>query len=97
VVQEVKKVHFKVLRVVILDYKQRTSRVIISRKTQRLPPNLWMRFTAASTIMKIWFTCSPERLKTMAFINTFTKSSKEGLLFGFDDSMHKVGRQTSKN
>jgi len=52
-----------------------------------------MRFTAASTLMKIWFTGSPERLKTTGFIN----SCKDGLLFGFDDSKHKAGRQISKN
>jgi len=77
--------------------QQRTSRFIISHKTQRLPLDLWMHFTAASTLMKIWFTGSPERLKSTAFINTFTKSHKDSLLFGFDDCTHKVGRQISKN
>jgi len=62
-----------------------------------IPPDLWMRFTAASTPMKFWFTGSPKKLKTTAFINTFMKSRKDSLLFGFDDSTHKVGRQISKN
>jgi len=32
-----------------------------------------------------------------AFSNTFTKRRQDGLLFGFDDSTYKVGRQITKN
>jgi len=48
-------------------------------------------------LMKVWFTGGPERLKSMAYINAFTKSRKGSLMFGCDDSTHKIGRQTSKN
>jgi len=97
VLKEVEKIHFKALRLVTRDYKQRTSRDYISKVTQRLPPRLWLRFAAASTIMKIWFNGAPARLKSDAFTNTFTKRRHDGLLFGFDDSTFKVGKQITKN
>jgi len=96
-IAEVEKLHYKALRVVTMDHKQRSSRQAISRKTQRLPPTLWIRFAAASTLMKMWFSNRPHRLRTAAFVNTFTKRRGDGLLFGYDDSTHKIGRQMTKN
>jgi len=84
-------------RVVTMDYKQRTSRDVITRMTQCLPPSLWIRFAAASTLMKMWFTNRPHRLRITAFSNTFTKRRSDGLLFGFDDSTHRIGKQVTKN
>jgi len=45
----------------------------------------------------MWFTSKPLRLKATAFSNTFTKRRREGLLFGFDASNHKIGRQETRN
>jgi len=56
-----------------------------------------MRFAAATTLMKIWFNGSPERLRQSAFVNTFTKCRQNGLLFGFDDSTYRIGKQITKN
>jgi len=39
VLADVEKLHFKALRIVTRDYRQRTSREVITKKTQRLPPN----------------------------------------------------------
>jgi len=86
VIKEVEKLHFKSLRVVTMDFKQRTSRELISSKTQRLPLILRMQFAAASILMKMWFTGRPERLNSLAFVNTFPKSFIDRLLFGYDDS-----------
>lgn len=94
---EVEKLHYKALKMVTMDYKQRSSRHTIARTTQRLPPSLWIRFAATSTLMKMWFTNRPHRLRITAFVNTFTKRRSDGLLFGFDDSTHKIGRQVTKN
>jgi len=97
VLKEVEKIHFKALRVVTRDYKQRISKDHISKVTQRLPPKLWLRFAAASTVMKMWFNGTPVRLRSEAFCNTFTKRRMEGLLFGYDDSTYKVGKQITRN
>jgi len=97
-IKDVEKLHFKSLRIVTLDYSQRTSRDEITKKTQLgLPPNLWIRFAAPSALMKIWFSGRPLRLRVTAFSNTFTKRRRDGLLFGFDGSNHKIGRQDTRN
>jgi len=97
IIKEVEKIHFKMLRVVVRDYKQRMSRESISKITQRLPPRIWLRFAAATTLMKIWFNNDPEGLRSSAFANTYTRRRREGLLYGFDDSTHKVGKQITRN
>jgi len=56
-----------------------------------------MRFTAASLLMKLWYTDSPSNLRGSAFTNTYRKNRYKGLLFGLDDSTHKVGRPVTKN
>jgi len=95
--KDVESLHFKALRMVTLDYKKRRSREWITNRTQRLPPNLWLRFAAASLLMKIWSTGTPIRLRSMAFANSYAKNRKEGLLFGYDSSAFKVGKQETKN
>lgn len=97
VMKDVESLHFKALRMVTLDYKKRRSREWITNRTQRLPPNLWLRFAAASLLMKIWSTGTPIRLRSMAFANSYAKNRKEGLLFGYDSSAFKVGKQETKN
>lgn len=96
-IKEVEKLHFKSLRIVTRDYRQRTSREEITRATQRLPPRLWLRFAAATTLMKIWFNNRPAKLRQNVFENTFVKRRQDGLLFGFDNSTHKIGKQVTKN
>jgi len=90
-------IHFKALRVVVCDHRQRMSRDRISVHTNRLPPKLWCQFSAATILMKVWQTGHPSSLRDSFFINTYTKSRSPGLLFGFDTSSHKVGRQLTSN
>jgi len=73
------------------------SRETISKITQRLPPKIWLRFAAATTLMKIWFNNDAERLRSTAFVNTYTKRRRDGLLFGFDDSTYRIGKQMTRN
>jgi len=40
---------------------------------------------------------SPDILKAMAFQNTYTNERHVGLLYGFDSSKSKIGRQITKN
>jgi len=66
---------------VVQDYRQIMSKKIISRRTNRLLPELWMKFSAASLLMKIRTEGTPPNLKKSAFPNTFLKNRREGLLF----------------
>jgi len=47
--------------------------------------------------MKIRQTNSPVSQKLAAFVNTYNKSRYPGLIFGFDNSKLKIGRQMTKN
>jgi len=40
---------------------------------------------------------SPVSLKDMAFQNTYTNERHAGLIYGFDSSNTKIGRQITKN
>jgi len=95
--KEVEKLHFKTLQIVVRDFKQRINRTEISRKTNILQSKLWMRLSAASMLMKIWNNNAPANLRSSAVMNTFKKNCYEGLLFGFDHSSFKVGKQITKN
>jgi len=39
----------------------------------------------------------PAILRAKVFANTYTKNCRIGLLFGFDDSDYKIGKQMTKN
>jgi len=69
VISEIEKLHFRALRVVDQDRKQRMCRTAISSRTNHLPPKLWMSFTAASLQVKLWYTGSPFNLSASAFMN----------------------------
>jgi len=90
-------IHFKALRVIVYDYRQRMRREEISVITNRLPPRTWCKFSCATILMKIWNSGVPARLHQSAFSNTYHKSRYQGLLFGYDSSVTKVGRQITKN
>jgi len=92
-----KSIHFKALRVIVNDYRQRMSRDVISVLTNRLPPRTWCKFACAMTLMKIWNTGAPAGIRQTAFANIYTKNRYPGMLFGYDSSASKVGRQITKN
>jgi len=73
------------------------NRDLISVKTNRLPPELWCKFSCASTLMRMQFSGYPVKLKADTFSNTFVKSRYPGLLFGYDSSKTKVGKQMTRN
>jgi len=90
-------IHHKALRVIVCDHRQRMSRDLISVQTNRLPPKLWCQFSAASVLMKVWQRGLPAELKESAFINTYKKTRSPGLVFGYDTSKRKAGRQITGN
>jgi len=95
--KDLESIHFKALRVVVCDYRQRLSRDTISTRTNRLPPRLWCQFSAATILIKMWQNNQPQDLKCSAFVNTYKKTRYPGLLFGFDSSNYKIGKQITSN
>jgi len=47
--------------------------------------------------MKVWQTGHPSGLRETFFTNAYTKTRSPGLLFGFDTSNRKTGRQIMSN
>jgi len=93
----IERIHFKALRVVTKDFKQRQSRSSISTRTNRLPPRLWSTFASASVLMKTWHSGIPVSLRRSFFENTYSTRRYPGLLSGFDSSRHKVSKQSTNN
>lgn len=90
-------IHYRCLRIIVKDYKQRISSEWIDAATQRLPPKKWCRFAAASTAIKIKQSQLPQRLHENIFRNTYAVARKPGRLFGYDSSKSLVGRSSTKN
>lgn len=70
---------------------------LISSKTNRLSLRLWCKFACASFLMNTWMSGSPLSLNWKVFQNTYTNDRHQGLLYGFDSTRTKIGRQITKN
>jgi len=93
----VNSLHFRSLRLIIRDYRQKVSRTDITLRTNRLPPDKWSKFVLASLYMNMYATNQPKTLLQAMSLNTFTQGRKPGLLYSFDRSQTRVGRQSSRN
>jgi len=90
-------VHYRCLRLIVKDYKQRINREWIDAATQRLQPRMWGKFATASLAIKIRQAQKPQRVYEEIFKNTYSKARKHGLLFGYDNSKTRISRQMTKN
>jgi len=95
--RRIESIHYRCLRIIVKDYKQRISREWIDAATQRLPPKQWSRFAASSLAIKVKQNQTPQYLKDEIFKNTYTVARKPGRLFGFDDSKSMIGRSLTRN
>jgi len=89
--------HYKALRLVIKDYRQRISRTTVDRLTNRLPPKEYAKFVSCSFAMKIYYSQTPVNLGKSIFLNTYVKTRSPGRIFGFDNSKSRLGRQATRN
>jgi len=96
-IRRIESIHYRCLRVIVKDYRQRISRVWIDAATQRLPPKKWCRFAAASLAIKVRKCQAPRYLNDELFKNTYTEVRKPGRLFGYDSSKSMTGRAITKN
>jgi len=90
-------VHFRCLRLIVKDIRQRIPRDWVTASTQRLPPRQWGKFAASSLAIKICQTKAPAKLYADIFNNTYTINRKEGRLFGYDSSKTTQGIAMTKN
>jgi len=93
----IESVHYRSLRIIIKDCKQRVPREWVTASTQRLPPSSWAKFAAVSLLMKVRQNKLPARIFETVLENTYTISRKPGRLFGYDSSKTRQGRALTKN
>jgi len=93
----VESLHYRALRLILRDYRQRLSRQVVTEKTKRLPPDKWGKFSLASMFLNMVGRNEPVKLLRQISSNTYTKRRKPGFIYAFDSSETRVGRQMTKN
>jgi len=93
----VERLHYKSVRLVVKDYRKRKSRAYIDKKTERLPPLLWAKFSLSKLFINMRIKQQPTQLLAASSKNLYVKSRKPGLIFGYDDSKSKIGSQQTCN
>jgi len=61
-IRKIESIHYRCLRLIIKDYRQRVPGEWVTASTQRLTTKQWGKFAAASLAMKIHQTGVPERI-----------------------------------
>jgi len=93
----VESLHFKTLRLVLKDYKNRISRENVSLETQRLPPDKWSKFALASLFINCYNFDQYSSLVRRLSCNFYSKRRKPGFLYAYDSAKTKMGKQVTKN
>jgi len=93
----VESLHYRSMRLVIKDYRQRIGREIVDSSTSRLPPKLWCHYTACSFFMNLRRTGQPRSLLENMSANLYEKGRQPNRLFGYDSSSSRLGRIMTKN
>jgi len=95
--QTIERLHFKALRLIMRDYRQRISRDQINVLTKRLPPDKWSCYSMASAYMNIFMSKEPAKLLSQVSRNTYHRARRKGLQFSYDASKTKIGKQATRN
>jgi len=93
----VNSLHYRSLRLIIRDYRQKVSQTDITLRTKRFPPDKWSKFVLASLFMNMYAANQPSTLLQAMSLNTFTQGRRPGLVYSFDRSQTRIGRQSSRN
>jgi len=96
-VKTVERLHFKALRLIIRDYRQKVSRNEVTTRTNRLPPDKWGKFAMASMFLNMHNANEPKKLLSKVSTNIYSRTRRQGLLFAFDASRTRIGRQSTRN
>jgi len=89
--------HYRSLRLILRDYRQRVSRELITIKTKRLPPDKWAKFSLASLFLNIYNQKQPATLLAQFTKNFYEKRRKPGFSYAYDSSRTKIGKQSTRN
>jgi len=93
----IERLHYRALRLIIRDYRQRVSRSEINVITNRLPPDKWSLYSMASFYLNLYNCKEPSDLLRNTSRNTYHRSRRKGYMYSFDASNSKVGKQSSRN
>jgi len=95
--KKLESLHYRCLRLIVNDRRQRIPREWLTAATQRLPPRQWGKFAASSLAIKIRQNKAPVNIYSTIFTNTYSITRKQGRLFGFDSSKTMQGRAITRN
>jgi len=93
----IESLHYRALRLIIRDYRQKISRDVVTRRTKRLPPDKWAKFSLASLFLNMCRNGKPSNLLQQMSLNTYQKRRKPGFVYSYDSSRSKIGKQMTKN
>jgi len=93
----IESLHYRCVRLVIKDYRQRVSREVVDRSTNSLPPTLWMEYSVCNLYINAKMSNQPARLLSEVESNLYTKRRQQGVLFGYDNARTKATRQRTRN
>jgi len=93
----INRLHFRALRLILRDYRQRISRDTITSQTKRLPPDKWAKFVLASLFLNSYNIKKPASLIHQLSSNFYSKRRKPGFYYAYDSAKSKTGKQSTKN
>jgi len=91
------RLHYRALRLILRDYRQKISREIVTSQTKRLPPDKLSRFVLASLFLNAYNNQKPASLVHQLSSNFYSKRRKPGFSYAYDSSRTKIGKQSTKN
>jgi len=76
----IERLHFRALRLILRDYRQKISREVVTSKTNRLPPGKQSKFALASLFFNIYNHGQPSSLIQQMSTNLYCKRRKQGFI-----------------
>jgi len=93
----IESLHYRALRLIIRDFRNKVSRDDVTKRTKRLPPDKWAKFALSSLFLNMYGSGGPLSSLERISRNTYQKRRKPGFMFSYDSSRTKLGKQMTKN
>jgi len=90
-------IHYRILRVGIKDYKQKVSKNRIDKACKRATPEMWSKYAAGSLVIKITRDRGPLNLYAGLMENFYTEPRRPNHGRYFDNSRGKIGKHRLQN
>jgi len=91
------RLHYRALRLILRGYRQRINRNDITTITKCLPHDKWSRFQMASLFLNMYNKNEPSLHLENIKKNFYSKRRKPGLMYSYNFSKAKIGKQSSRN